>query len=555
MKQLTPDEFVAKAASNNPHALVYLPENFTGLNQPFTAHCPIHGAITKKAGLFLRTTGCSKCAAISRGEISRTNLQNWINKASIVHGNKYDYSKVSFATLSDYVIIGCPFHGEMQQQAGVHMAGHGCWECRNATIAGRPISEFEQFVAKARQAHGDAYHYEEQTYTGMSNIVTVHCSIHGAFNQIGNAHVRGQGCPACALDRHKLAMTNDLNHFIAKSTEIHGVKYDYSKAIYTGVMNKIEIGCPTHGWFWQAAGDHMRGYNCSHCGAQTYVSNPEIEIVKFIRECSEVVVRTSDRTVIPPFELDIYIPELQIAIEYCGLYWHSELVGKNNTYHLNKHVACQQKGIRLITIFEDEWNEKRPIVLSTIKHFLGKSPKGVYGRNVTIQPISWTTAKPFIDEHHLLGAGTPATTMIGAYDGTRLCGVMTFGSPANEQGGDWVVEMKRYATDGNNNPGVASKMFAYAIKKYGWTRVSAFVDRRWFTGSFKAIADFKLERVTKPSVFWTDFKSRYHRRKFSSIRSPLGGKTKAQLLYEEHKVSRIWDCGKAVMVWEKNNEI
>ena len=64
------------------------------------------------------------------------------------------------------------------------------------------------------------------------------------------------------------------------------------------------------------------------------------------------------------------MPKLHIAIEYNGLRWHSEEFNKDKNYHLNKLIKCNEKGIRLIQIFEDEWIEKQEIVLKKIKHIL-----------------------------------------------------------------------------------------------------------------------------------------------------------------------------------------
>lgn len=544
------DEFVRRCKETNPD-LIYPPENFSGTRNPYTAICPVHGPITKTANLFYRTTGCSKCAAIKRGEKTRIDKKQWIMDCTNIHDGKYDYSSVEFELQSDKVTIICPIHGSFTQRADVHRKGHGCWECRNQSITGVPRLSVDNFLELAAQKHDNKYLYDQNTYTRREDYVTIICPEHGPFEQKAHAHLSGQGCPQCAILKNNDSKRNSIEDFIQQSQFHHADRYDYSKSEYHGVMSKIEIVCREHGSFWQAAGDHMRGYGCPACSAGNYVSKPEKELVEFIRENYQGEIRTSVRDLISPQELDIYLPEHNLAIEYCGLYWHSEKAGKNQMYHANKHDECKKKGIRLITIFEDEWVEKTTIVKSTLRHFLGNSPKGIAGRKTEIKQITWDIARAFIDAHHLLGSGTPATYCFGAYYGDTLCGVMTFGSPTNEQGEAYVIEMKRYATDGNNNPGVASKMFKHAIQELNLTKVRAFVDRRWFTGTFKAISGFTEVDVTKPSLWWTDFKTRYHRRKFSHIRSPGNGKTKSEYLYETERVSRIWDCGKYVMEWNK----
>ena len=102
----------------------------------------------------------------------------------------------------------------------------------------------------------------------------------------------------------------------------------------------------------------------------------ENEIYHFIKDelcITDALQRV--RNIIHPYELDIYIPSKKIAIEYNGLIWHSEkFKGKVFNYHLNKTENCEKIGIRLIHIFEDEWNEKKEIIKSKFqkKHVLSR---------------------------------------------------------------------------------------------------------------------------------------------------------------------------------------
>ena len=94
------------------------------------------------------------------------------------------------------------------------------------------------------------------------------------------------------------------------------------------------------------------------------------------------------RFVIPPRELDIYLPERRFAIEFDGLFWHSDVNSNiTKTYHINKTEECLEKGIRLIHVFEDEWIEKRGIVESRIKNLLGIYDKTVFARKCEIKNV------------------------------------------------------------------------------------------------------------------------------------------------------------------------
>jgi hypothetical protein len=320
---------------------------------------------------------------------------------------------------------------------------------------------------------------------------------------------------------------------------------------YKGGGKKLEIICSIHDSFWQTPGNHLMGHGCPGCAR--IMSQPEHDLKTFVESLGVKVIQR-DRAVLEGKELDLYLPDHGLALEYCGLRWHSEEFGKSKNAHLDKHLACERAGIRLITIFEDEWLEYPDKIKTTLRHFLGSSPRGVYARLTKIREIPWSEAKPFLNKYHLLGAGTAGHYRIGAYHGDQLIAVMTFGSPSDERGStNDLVDMKRFVTDGRNHPGLGSKMFLWAINQYKFDRVIAFVDRRWFTGSFKSISGFRQVGQSPPTLFWTRREKRYHRRfltKKLAVQKGLlePGETKVAMM-QRLGYYRIWDCGKLKLEW------
>lgn len=282
-----------------------------------------------------------------------------------------------------------------------------------------------------------------------------------------------------------------------------------------------------------------------------FQSKGEIEIQEFLAELGIYCI-TNTKKIIPPHELDIFIPEYNIAIEYNGLYWHSEKCGKSPKYHLIKTEICEKHGIRLIHIFEDEWRDMQQQCKDTLKHFFGKSDKGVYARKTHIKEITWRVAKKFLSEYHLLGAGTAGNYRIGCFDKNEcLIGVMVFGHKNNE-GSDNTTELKRFVTNKKNNPGIASKMFKYAIQQKQYDEVVAFVDRRWFTGLVKSYIGFEPIDKTPPALWWTDGHNRFHRRfktKEQLIRQGADALKSKRNILSEQKIYRIWDSGKIKLLW------
>lgn len=121
----------------------------------------------------------------------------------------------------------------------------------------------EEFIFAARLKHGSKYNYSRSIYTTSQGRVVIGCPSHGPFAQSAALHLRGSGCKQCYMDYKKSRVTTD--DFIRRSIETHGMRYDYSKTIYNGALAKLEIICPTHGSFWQQAGQHMLGQTCAKC--------------------------------------------------------------------------------------------------------------------------------------------------------------------------------------------------------------------------------------------------------------------------------------------------
>ena len=108
--------------------------------------------------------------------------------------------------------------------------------------------------------------------------------------------------------------------------------------------------------FEQRANGHLNGKGCYKCAKSYKRSRGEIELCKFIKSIYSGQVLENDRTVIKPNELDIYLPELKLALEYNGEYWHDEIKKRKPGYHKEKQKACEKKGIKLIEVWDSEWH-------------------------------------------------------------------------------------------------------------------------------------------------------------------------------------------------------
>jgi hypothetical protein len=256
-------------------------------------------------------------------------------------------------------------------------------------------------------------------------------------------------------------------------------------------------------------------------------------------------------------ELDFYFPDHQLAIEFDGLYWHSELQGKDRTYHLQKTLECEVKGIRLLHIFEDEWEHHREIIIGKIKNLLKKDDRSlVYARNTELRELSSNESRNFLDTHHLQGADS-AKYRLGLFYNNNLISVMTFSKPNASKGNIRSVtsntyELSRYCTHENYRcVGGASKLLKYFIKNYQPSRIISYADRRYSTinQNVYETLGFTLLHASSPNYWYFSGKTglkRFHRFNFTKKKTvQLGGspdKTEWENMIDLG-YNRIWDCG------------
>lgn len=310
---------------------------------------------------------------------------------------------------------------------------------------------------------------------------------------------------------------------------------------------------------WQAHQRSTHGVQlCSVCNPIGSFNQTiwQEEMKSFLISIGEEFVEF-DRSVLGRMELDFYLPKRRLAIELDGLYWHS-LEFKDPKYHLRKTQACEEKGLTLIHVFEDEWNYRRNIVKSRILNILGKNENRVFARQCTIRRISSTEATSFLEENHLQGA-IPASHRYGLEHSGMLVSVMTFGAYRRALGRENVAgqfEMYRFCNRiGWTVSGGASRLFSKFIKEVSPSSVISYADRRWSQGEVYVALGFKLESATSPNFWWVEGDRRAHRFKFTK-RKMLKRLDKEDGdsidLESELGLKRIYDSGNLRFVWTPN---
>lgn len=291
-------------------------------------------------------------------------------------------------------------------------------------------------------------------------------------------------------------------------------------------------------------------------------SGAEKEVVAFLKSAGVSIVE-NDRSILPHgMELDIWIPDKNIAIEYNGLYWHSESVSNLAKNLENKRKRLAAKGIRLIHIMEDEWIFKPEIVKSRLMQILNIGTKRrIHARKLSITHINSRERDDFLDENHIQGRDI-AKIRYGAFDGSDLVAVMTF-KPSNfVKGGDGsVLELSRFAVSkGCHIPGIASRLFNSFIKEHNPDRVISYADSRWSTGNLYSTLGFKFIHQSKLNYWYfkPNERVRLHRSNFMKhilVKNGADASSTEFEIMEGLGYYRIYDCGNSLWEWSTESTI
>lgn len=159
--------------------------------------CQRHGPFPQTPNIHLRGCGCDKCGNESAADKRATGTEAFILQARKVHGEKYDYSLVEYTTSLEPVTIICDIHGVLSILPSNHLRGHGCIDCGFLKTGDGLRKPVQEFLAQAREVHGERYDYSKVVYINCKTDVEIGCNKHGFFWQSPANHCKGSGCKLC----------------------------------------------------------------------------------------------------------------------------------------------------------------------------------------------------------------------------------------------------------------------------------------------------------------------------------------------------------------------
>lgn len=340
-------------------------------------------------------------------------------------------------------------------------------------------------------------------------------------------------CPTCAYKRRVGFDENQIQNLNNKQKliELH----------HTKLMNMAEIATKL-GVSVQCVCDYFHRHGIQILNFPN--SKGENDIAHFIRnilppECS---IETNSKNIIPPYELDLYLPDNQVAIEYCGIYWHSEAANRGSTYHKSKHDKCKNLGIRLLTIYEDEWLKRSTIVKNMIRSILGLNNNHVvYARNTSIAVPTFNERKQFCERFHIQGNGR-GSVWYALYHQDAPVAMIGLVNNAGH------FLLNRFCSNGRVIGGF-TKLLKHFQKNHQWKTIYTFADKRWSVGDLYTKSGFTVDAEIKPDFYYVRNGKRYHKFAFRHVHLP-----KKILQYDpklsewqnckKNGMTRIWDCGK-----------
>lgn len=421
---------------------------------------------------------------------------------------------------------------------------------------------YETFIEKVYEIWGDDITVLDKEYKGTDSKVKVRCNICGNiwYSSPHRLILAEQGCPnLCVYNREY------RDKFIEDLKKKYGDKFELEFS--SDIKERyVKIRCKECGTEIERLVNALYNKNV-YCKTCNLIRSSELEIE--LGDCIKNIYSGKiERGKVFNFyekgfsnELDIYIPEFKLGIEFDGLYYHSESMGAKNKQRVKKDNFKKYFGINVIFVREDEFLHKKDIVLSRISNKIRVTENRIYARNLKVYSIPTKVKNEFLNKYHIQGSDN-SNICFGLVKDNKLYSVMTFSKvrffAKSKIDNENTYELVRFASRINTNiVGGFSKLLKYAEKKLkdiGCDKIKTFGDRRYTDDDNNVYSKngFYLYNISNPNYVY--FKGRdeiYSRVKFqkSNLKYLLDNFDESLSEYENminNGYDRYWDCGNLV---------
>lgn len=487
-RRVTSQRFLKRCHAIFGDAYTYDAVTFETVSDVVTVTCKKHGDFSRAVSHLLEGRGCPQCArerVVAKPR--KTPSYDVVERFVSVHGDRYDYSLVNFVAYDVPVDVICRKHGVFPILPINHWKGAHCRKCARETAGEKNRLGDSEWLEKFRAVHGDRYDYPSVQRIHSEKRIDVVCKEHGVFSVLVRNHYYGKhGCPDCS-DYGPDSQQSVLRKFL----RIHGDRYDYSEVDYRGTKDKVTIICKSHGRFLQAPDSHIQGAGCPKCGIESRLALPSRSVSKAELEIQQYVNSLgfdTEHGYLPQSDskwtFDVILPDQKLAIEYNGVYWHS-YPRAHRGQHYHKRKNAEANGYRLITIWEDNWQQNRARMESLIRRALRPAEVKLGARETLVAKVPLEQAKEFHEAYHVQGFGLKrAAHHYALFDQADMVAVASF---------DSVGTLHRYTVmDGVSIAGGLKKLIKAYRGHFGDLPIVTFCDRDHFTGCLYRASGFDL---------------------------------------------------------------
>ena len=366
----------------------------------------------------------------------------------------------------------------------------------------------------------DGYKLLSTDYKDAFSTLIVECNYNHVFSTTWHSwDAGGCRCPKCNGGVKRT--TDEVREIL--NAEGYSLIGDYINS-----STPVVCECPHHHEYRVLLSNFMsKKSRCTLC-SNNGSSAGELILRDFL-ESNNIQYTCQNRKLIHPFELDIVIHDKQIAIEYCGLYWHSQVNNKNESYHINKLILCGNVGYTLITIFEDELLENKAIVLNKLKTLLNlNTTDSTYVYSTEVYVIDEELSELFFKNNCLFKLRQEPCITVGAFNNGTLLAVMSFRHIKID-----TYELYKFCSLNNEYDYLMHDLFTYFKSNYVVNELTMIVDRRWNDHYIPLNLRFTFKSYLLPDYYLVKHKKRLNKESTNLVDS----------------INKIWDCGQAVYTY------
>ena len=542
-----------------------LPDNFPANRYKLNLVCAKHGPFKRAASELFRSgrEGCPQCNRLKGKAIQGLALlETFKIEAPKKFNNRFTYDYTTFKGHREPMRMICPDHGEFWAEPSRHLhtkeAG-GCKQCGNLLRAARRGRPDDEWFALATKIHGSKYEYLNisplKSVSGENKrIITYVCLEHGEQTQGLENHLYAKkGCIKCAHNKIAENYLRDPADVVRELENLFPGRLGFEKFNYEGGVTLFTLVCKEHEVEFKTNMTNIRThpsfYSCPKCAPRCDSSAQRgiYNAVKTLR----LKAKYNDRKILAGKEIDILIPDLNLGIEYNGVYWHSEKwltrVRDAKWHMVEKQQLATGKGVELVHFDSTIPSEK---IINFIKFKAGKVAR-IFARKTVSAQVEQSTAEAMLDELHIQGAAKGCTSY-GLFQNKELLGVASFSRATSERGNKdphrW--ELRRMVFNCQVIGGASKLLKAFTREHPEVRSLISYSDNRWFTGGVYNALGFEHTKDCPLDYAYTKGDSIWHKAQFKHSAM----KTKPNFVYDENLSEiqnchnngyfRIWDCGK-----------